>query len=117
MKLLPNIKTLRKFTALLLIFNFLILGGVISYHYHKIDIRSEYSQFSEDAHSNSSDGSYSYLTCPIIHYSSTAFQFYLNDNKTFSASEFSEVVLFGTLNFTAQFSKLNYNLRAPPTLS
>lgn len=56
MKLYTRIKSLRKFTALLLIFNFLILAGVISYHYHKIDIRSEYSQFTEDAHANTSDG-------------------------------------------------------------
>ena len=101
----------------MLIFNFLVVTGVISYHYHKIDIISEYSQFSDEASSNSSDGSYSYLTCPIIHYSSSAFQFYLEDNKTFSASEFSEVILFNNLNFTAQASELNYNLRAPPALS
>lgn len=117
MKLFANIKSIKKLPALLLIFNFLILSGVISYHYHKVDIRSEISQFSDESSSNTSDGTYSYLTCPIIHYSASAFQFYLEDNKTFCASEFSEVVLFCTLNSDSQTSELNYNLRAPPTLS
>jgi len=117
MKLFVKIKSVKKLPALLLIFNFLILSGVISYHYHKIEIHSVHANFSDETNSNKPDGAYSYLTCPVIHYSSSVFQFFLEDNKTFTASEFSEVFQSHALIFSSQNSEINYNLRAPPTLS
>lgn len=117
MKLFVKIKSVKKLPALLLILNFLVLSGVISYHYHKIEIRSVYTQFSDETNSNKSNETYSYLTCPIIHYSASAFQFFLEDNKTFKASEFSQVFRTPTLIIFSQNSEINYNLRAPPTLS
>ncbi|OGU37365.1 MAG: hypothetical protein A2068_11990 [Ignavibacteria bacterium GWB2_35_6b] len=112
-------KPIRKFTALLLIFNFLVLSGVISYHYHSINFTSgQHETVHEKSTDNQNKDSYTYYTCPIISYASSAFNIYFEKkNNIDSGLKVITVIPLPKANsfFFREF-QLSH-LRAPPSFS
>ena len=114
MKKLFNISTTKRAISILLALNLLVVAWVISYHYHDINIVSENSRNLTDSNSYSDQSRYSYYDCPIIQFSSTAFQTDIQENTSSLSFESSEIYILSIQSLVPQNSEINYNLRAPP---
>lgn len=118
MKLFTEIGLIKKFSAYLLILNFLVITGLVSYHYHAVNFSTEYHETLQDkSTSGQNDNAYSYYTCPVIEYASSAFNTHFENNSVQLDLNCVQTLLPSNSNYSLHKFDLYYNLRAPPSFS